>query len=203
MKRSILSWLIIVVSIAASIVVYPDMPELMPIHWDINHEANDQASKAFALFLLPGIMTLLTMILPRKQNDQKLKSSILIVQNVLMLGLLVLHGLIIASGYGLNVDMSKIVLPMVGILFITTANYMSRIPPNSDIGIKTMHTLSNDTVWIKTHKAAARIAGICGLLMIGTAFIPSPYQMILFLTIVVVPVLSSVYLSYYFSKQEN
>ncbi|NIK76601.1 putative membrane protein [Paenibacillus castaneae] len=203
MSTNIISWLFIAIAVAATIVTYSDMPEQMSIQWDLNSEVKEYANKAFAVYLLPGVMTLLTVLLPRNQNYQKFKSSLLILQNVLLLGLLSLHGVILASGYGLEVDLSKIVLPMVGIIFVTVGIYMPKFPPNNYFGIKTVYTVNNETVWRLTHRASAKYFILGGLLMIGTAFIPAPYQMILFLTIVVIVVLTSVYLSYHFAKHEK
>lgn len=203
MKKSVLSWLVIAIAIIAGIVAYPGLPEQMAIHWDMNNAVDEFAHKAFALFLLPGLMVILMVILPRKQNYQKHKSSIQIVQNVVLLSLLILHGAIIAYGYGLEIKMANIALPMVGIIFAATGNYMPRFQPNSYIGIKTIHTLTNETVWRKTHQAAAKFFVIGGLLMVGTAFIPAPLQMIIFFSLVVIVILASVYLSFHYAKDSE
>lgn len=208
MNKSLLSWLIVVIALFAGAVVYPDMPEQMPIHWNANNEIDNYAHKALAIFLLPGLMTLFAIIFQiipiidyKKQNYSKFKPSLHIVQNVVLLGLLVLHGVMIAYGYGVEIKISTIVLPMIGIIFVAVGNYMPRFQPNSFVGIKTIYTLNNETVWRKTNRAAAKFYAIGGLLVIGTAFIPSPLQTILFISIVVIISFSTLFLSLYYGKQ--
>lgn len=203
MKSNVLSWIIVAVAVIASIVTYPDLPEQMVIHWNVSNEVNGLAHKAFALLLLPALMVLMIVILPRKQNYYKHKPSMLIVQNIVLLSLLVLHSVTIAFGYGLEINIAKVVLPMVGIIFVVTGNYMPRFQPNSYFGIKTNLTLASETVWRKTHQAAAKFYVYGGLLTIAAAFVPAPFQMIIFFGIIVLIVLASVYLSFHFSKDNK
>ena len=203
MKSSVLSWIIVAIAVIASIVTYPDLPEQMAIHWNVSNEINGLAHKAFALLLLPALMVLMIVILPRKQNYHKHKPSMLIVQNIVLLSLLVLHSVTIAFGYGLEINIAKVILPMVGIIFAVTGNYMPRFQPNSYFGIKTNQTLASETVWRKTHQAAAKFYVYGGLLLIAAAFVPAPYQMIIFFGIIVLIVLTSVYLSFHFSKDNK
>ncbi|OMF38270.1 hypothetical protein BK133_01720 [Paenibacillus sp. FSL H8-0548] len=203
MKSSLLSWFVVAISIAASIICYPDLPEQMAIHWNISTEIDGLAHKAFALLLLPALMIILIIVLPKKQNYQRYKSSIQTMQNVIILSFLVLHGVTIAFGYGVEINIVKIVLPMVGIILAVTGLYMPRFEPNSFIGIKTNPTLTNEIIWRKTHRSAAKFYVLGGLLLIPAAFLPAPYQIISFFAIIVIIVLASVFLSFYFSKDHK
>ncbi|MGO4544814.1 SdpI family protein [Paenibacillus sp. 2TAB23] len=203
MKSNVLSWLIVSFALIASIITYPYMPELMAIHWDINKEIDGLANKAFALLLLPALMVILIVILPKKQNFQQHKHSLYVIQNVILLSLLVLHGVTIAYGYGLNIDIEKVVIPMVGVILAVSGFYMPRLKPDSLIGIKTAHTLANEAVWKKTHRAAAKFYVYGGLLMIVSTFVSNPYQMFVFFGIIVIIVLASVFLSFHFGKDQK
>ncbi|WP_138751075.1 SdpI family protein [Paenibacillus sinopodophylli] len=203
MKSSVLSWIIVSIAFVASIITYPYMPELMAIHWDINTEINGTANKAFALLLLPALMVILVVILPKKQNFQQHKYTLLVVQNVILLVLLVLHSVTIAYGYGLSIDIEKVVIPMFGIILAIAGFYMPSLKHNSYIGIKTVNTITNEDVWKKTHKAASSFYIAGGLFMIASTFIGNPYQMFVFFGIIVIIVLASVFLSFHFGKEQH
>jgi uncharacterized membrane protein len=203
MKSSVLSWIIVAFALIGSIITYPDMPEQMAIHWNVSNEVNGFAHKAFALLLLPALMVILIVVLPRKQNYLKHKSSILIVQNITLLCLLVLHSVTIAFGYGVDFNIAMVILPMVGVILTLTGWHMPRFQPNSFIGIKTNHTLANETNWKKTHKSAAKYYVIGGLVMIAAAFVPPLLQTFLFFGIIATIVLASVYLSFHFGKDSK
>lgn len=68
MKSSLLSWFVVAISIAASIICYPDLPEQMAIHWNISTEIDGLAHKAFALLLLPALMIILIIVLPKNKT---------------------------------------------------------------------------------------------------------------------------------------
>lgn len=203
MKSAVLSWIIVSFALIASIATYSYLPEQMAIHWDINNEINGLAHKAFALLLMPALMVILIVILPRKQNYQKHKVTLLIVQNIFLLTLLALHSTTIALGFGFEVDIEKVVIPMIGVILTVSGIYMPRIQPDSLIGIKTAHTLASETVWRKTHQTAAKFYVFGGLLMIASAFVPSPYQVFIFFGIIVIIVLASVFLSFFYGKDHH
>ncbi|MGO4697090.1 SdpI family protein [Paenibacillus sp. 2TAB26] len=203
MKASIFSWIIVAIALIASIVTYPDLPEQMAIYWDMNIEFDGLAHKAFTLLLLPAFMVILIVILPKKHASQNQKPNLHTVQNVVLISLLVLHGVTIASGYGLIIDITKVIITIIGIIFTVAGLYMPHFQPNSYIGIKTVNTLGSEDVWNKTHRAASKFYLIGGLLMIVSSFIPNPYQMFIFFGIVVIIVLASVFLSFHFGKDNK
>lgn len=210
MNKNGIAWLIVAAAFIASAVTYSDLPAQMPIHWNINNEIDRYANKAVAVFLMPVLMALCTILFQlsprfdrRKQNVEKFKSSLAVIQNVLLLGLLVLEGFIIAYGYGVNINVGMIVPPMIGVLFVAIGNYMPRFKPNSYVGIKTHYTLNNETVWRKTHQTAAIFYVLGGLLMIATVFVPSPLQGIVFVSIAIIVAVSPLLLSFYYAKRET
>ncbi|MBD2869818.1 SdpI family protein [Paenibacillus arenilitoris] len=208
MKKSLISLLIVAAALIASALTYADMPDRLPIHWNAAGEIDRFTSKAFALFFLPGLMALLIAmfrVIPlldaKKQNYEKFESSIRILENVVLLGLLVFHGITIGYGYGMEINVSMIVPPVIGIIFVALGNYMPRFQPNSHVGIKTASTLGNETVWRKTHQATAKFYVIGGLLMILTAFVPAPFQSVAFLCIIVGVALSTIFVSMRYTKK--
>ena len=61
-KILIITSLICLVPIIFGIVLYEKLPDQMAVHFDMNNEPNEYASKEFALFIIPIFMTLLQIV---------------------------------------------------------------------------------------------------------------------------------------------
>ena len=83
------------------------------------------------------------------------------------------------QGLGYNVPMSYIVPVIVGLIFIIIGNYLQRVRSNYFMGIRTPWTLSNETVWKKTHRLSGKLFFIGGLLILVSAFLPEEYKSII------------------------
>jgi len=66
----------------------------------------------------------------------------------------------------------------VGALFIVAGNLLAKVRPNWFIGIRTPWTLSSKTAWDKTHRLAAWLFVIAGLLIIADIAVPLPWRVI-------------------------
>ena len=65
---------------------------------------------------------------------------------------------------------------ILGILMMYVSNLMAKIKQNRTFGIRTKATLSNETVWRKTHRlsgytgmSGGLILALCGIITLGTA----------------------------------
>ncbi|WP_338551505.1 DUF1648 domain-containing protein [Paenibacillus sp. KS-LC4] len=192
MKKNTWTWLIIALSFMAGMIFYSSLPDTLPVHWNAYGEPDRYAGKMFALFLIPVIMVLLMLLfkyLPKidpklAASDSTLKSTEIISQ-VLMLGLTALQGFTIAYGYGVQLNIQIIVIPFIGILYITIGNYLPRMKSNRFVGIRTPQTLDNEKGWRKAHQLAAKLFFWGGFLIILTVFLPGMVQIISFLTLIV------------------
>lgn len=203
LRSNIFSWIVVTIALIASSVTYSDLPQQMAFYWNMNYQINGYAHKAFTLMLLPAFMIILIVTLPKKHAFQNQKPNMYTIQNVVLICLLVLHSVTIAFGYGLYFELTTVIVAMLGIIFTATGIYMPRFQPNSFVGIKTVHTLSSEVIWKKTHVAVSKFFLFGGLLMIASAFVPDPYQMFISFGIVLIVVLASVYLSFHYGKDHK
>lgn len=208
MKKNIWNWLIVALSFIAGMISYSSLPDTLPVHWNAYGEPDRYAGKMFALFLIPAIMVLLMLLfkyLPKIDPKLAASSSTLkstdTINQILMLGLAAIQGFIIAYGYGVQLDIQMVVIPFIGILFITIGNYLPRMKPNRIVGIKTPLTLNNEQVWRKTHQLSAKIFFWGGFLIIVTVFLPGMLQLISFLTVVVLVSILSVFSLVFVAKK--
>ncbi len=183
----------ILASLAASLALSPQLPELMATHWDELGQANGYSSKSFGLYFLPAMQLGLAVLLyfvpqidPRRENIRKFR-GIYNTFLVIILGFFTyVHILSLVWNLGIKVDFLAWMTPAFAAIFFAAGSMISHAQPNFFIGIRTPWTLSDNTVWQKTHAVggwAFKISAILSLL--GMVF---PAQSIWFM---MVPLLAS------------
>ncbi|MBA9025333.1 MULTISPECIES: SdpI family protein [Bacillaceae] len=180
MKKHLLPGLLIAATAILWFVFYQQLPARIPIHWNLNGVADGYATKFNALLINLGMMIFLHVLLifspkfdPKRKNYQKFSRPYSMITMAILFFLFLLNALVIFTGIGYDIPIGKVVPFIVGILFIVLGNYMHSVKPNYFIGIRTPWTLSNDTVWKKTHRFGSRIFILAGVLFMLIPFLPS------------------------------
>ncbi|AUO12956.1 SdpI family protein [Priestia megaterium] len=186
MKKHVFPLGITLLTLVAWLLALPHLPATMPIHWGANGEADGFATKINAMILTVGIMVLIYFIIafvpridPRKENYKYFSKTYNIVLNAVLLLFFFVNMSTILQGLGYNVPMSYIAPIMAGLVFIIIGNYLQRVRSNYFMGIRTPWTLSNETVWKKTHRLSGKIFFIGGLLILISAFLPDGYKSVI------------------------
>ncbi|CAK8582542.1 SdpI family protein [Priestia megaterium] len=186
MKKHVFPLGITLLTLVAWLIALPHLPATMPIHWGANGEADGFATKINAMILTVGIMVLIYFIIafvpridPRKENYKYFSKTYNIVLNAVLLLFFFVNMSTILQGIGYNVPMSYIAPIMAGLVFIIIGNYLQRVRSNYFMGIRTPWTLSNETVWKKTHRLSGKIFFIGGLLILISAFLPDGYKSVI------------------------
>jgi len=186
MKKHVFPLGITLLTLIAWLIALPHLPATMPIHWGANGEANEFATKINAMILTVGIMVLIYFVIafvpridPRKENYKYFSKTYNIVLNAVLLLFFFVNMSTILQGLGYNVPMSYIAPIMAGIIFIIIGNYLQRVRSNYFMGIRTPWTLSNETVWKKTHRLSGKLFFIGGLLILISAFLPDGYKSVI------------------------
>jgi uncharacterized membrane protein len=186
MKKHVFPLGITLLTLVAWLIALPHLPATMPIHWGANGEADGFATKINAMILTVGIMVLIYFIIafvpridPRKENYKYFSKTYNIVLNAVLLLFFFVNMSTILQGLGYNVPMSYIAPIMAGIIFIIIGNYLQRVRSNYFMGIRTPWTLSNETVWKKTHRLSGKLFFIGGLLILISAFLPDGYKSVI------------------------
>ena len=163
-KILIITSLICLIPIIFGIVLYEKLPDQMAVHFDMNNEPNEYASKEFALFIIPIFMTLLQIVcctfsdlLEQKRQNKKYIS---IYKWIVPIIGIVCYLTMIAYGTGINLDMRMIVCVVLGILFIILGNYLPKTIPN-----KFQLIYMKKDYWEKIKRPVAYFFVIMGLLL--------------------------------------
>jgi uncharacterized membrane protein len=186
MKKHLFPLGITLLTLVAWLIALPHLPATMPIHWGANGEADGFATKINAMILTVGIMVLIYFVIafvpridPRKENYKYFSKTYNIVLNAVLLLFFFVNMSTILQGLGYNVPMSYIAPIMAGLVFIIIGNHLQRVRSNYFMGIRTPWTLSNETVWKKTHRLSGKLFFIGGLLILISAFLPDGYKSVI------------------------
>ena len=202
-KLLVITSVLTLLPILAGLVLWGQLPEKMPTHWNAAGEIDGWSSKAFAVFGLPAIMLGLqwlcllgTFADPKRANHpEKVLQLVLWIIPVLSI---VMHTMTYAAALGKTVPMGEVVTLVCGVVFVIVGNYMPKCKQNYTIGIKIPWTLNSEVNWNKTHRFAGFLWTVCGLMIILSAFVGGFW---LFLPAVIVMVAAPVIYSYTLFKK--
>ena len=198
LKVLILTTVVMLLPILAGIILWNQLPEQMPTHWNAAGEIDGWSSKPFAVFVLPLIMVaaqwlcmLGTAADPKKNNhSEKVLHLVLWIIPALSV---VLHAVTYATALGYAVPIEVVMPVLIGLIFTIIGNYMPKCKQNYTIGIKIPWTLDNEENWNRTHRFAGWLWTFCGILIMLTGFFGGFW---VFLPITLLMVLAPIIYSY-------
>ena len=195
MKSLIITSLVCLLPIICGLIFYNKLPESIAIHWGIDNNPNGYFSKPAFVFGMPVMMLILQIFCSivsdlSDKNPEANKKAVTVYKWIIPTITVVLYIVTIAIALGNNLDIRKIVMILLGILFIISGNYMPKV--RSD------YYMNSKIFWVKNRdeklvNKAIKISAY-GLIIFGILFILS----ILFKTIVSVIITITVLLFFLF-----
>ena len=173
----VITSLIILLPALIGLLLWAQLPEQLPIHFNSNGVADSFESKQraillyFVILVIHWVAALFTSMDPRKANvSRKIYRLVLCICPLVSVFMgVVIYGSALHWSW-VNVNMMANVL--VGIIFVVIGNYLPKCRQNYTIGIKLPWTLMNEENWDKTHRFAGKIWMLGGLIAMITGFIP-------------------------------
>lgn len=197
----IIAIILIVASIAFSIVSFPITFSPMATHWNASGQADGYSSKTVGLILMPLmmiVMFILSIIIPKidpkKENIKSFRDYYNFFIIVILLFFLIMHSFTLSWNSGFEISINKLMAISLGILFYASALVIKHAKQNYFIGIRTPWTLASDVVWKKTHILGYKLFLILSILMLGGLFYESllyPIMMVSVFSFVFIIVLYS------------
>ncbi|MBZ9688960.1 SdpI family protein [Clostridium estertheticum] len=202
LKKDWVILILIVLGFALGVYFYPSLPNRVPIHWNSKGQVDGYGSKflgAFGVVLINLGIYLMFIVLPyidpKRKNYEKFQSTYQYLKYLLIIFLLGVEvtALLIAKGVVVN---TSIFIQILGsLLLILLGNVMGRFKHNYFVGIKTPWTLANEEVWRKTHRMAAPLWVIGGIINILLTIVGIDFNgisnIIILTVIVIVPIVYS------------
>lgn len=198
LKLLIITSLVILLPILAGIILWNQLPDQIPTHWNASGEIDGWSSKPFVVFGLPLVMlaaqwlcVLGTAADPKRENHpNKILHLVLWIIPVLSV---LLHVVTYAVALGKEVRMEVVMPVVVGLILAIVGNYLPKCKQNYTIGIKIPWTLNSEENWNRTHRFAGRLWTVCGLAIMLTGFFGGFW---IFFGVVLLMVLAPVLYSY-------
>lgn len=175
LKTLIITSIVLLLPILAGLILWNQLPEQMPTHWNAAGEVDGWSSKPFAVFGLPLILVaaqwlcvLATTTDPKRQNhSEKIYHLVFWIMPVLSI---VLHAITYLTVLGVGVRIEMVMPIFMGLLFVIIGNYLPKCKQSYTIGIKIPWTLNNEENWNKTHRLAGWVWVIGGFAIMLTGF---------------------------------
>ena len=177
-KVLVITSLMILLPILAGLILWNQLPEKIPTHWNMAGEVDGWGSKPFAVFGLPLILlagqwlcVLGTVADPKKANHSHKVLQLIFwvipaISNLLFV-------ITYATALGKDMPMEVIMPVFIGLIFAIIGNYLPKCKQNYTIGIKIPWTLNSEENWTRTHRFAGRLWTVCGLLIMLSGFLGS------------------------------
>lgn len=168
--------------------VWDQLPDRVPIHWNIRGEADNYADKAFGVLLLPLLnvgLYLLLLAVPAIDPKHKVSSRQKPLRAFRFFMPLFMDAIFFVTLFqqlGYAFDIGRFIPLIVVFLLLVIGNYMSALRPNYFIGIRTPWTLEDPENWQKTHRMASKLwVGLSLLLLLLWVVTPPETFLYLFL----------------------
>jgi uncharacterized membrane protein len=172
-------WFVMAAMFAASAWAWSQLPDRIPVHWNLQGEVDGWGSKFTGLLLLPMtavgmylLMLVVPLLDPGRENYRNFAKAFNVIRVLLVLYLSLIHWATLAAAFGRSVNMSTVLFLAIGILFVVLGNLMGKIRPNWLVGVRTPWTLSSRLSWDKTHRLSRWVFILMGLLFVVAAIWP-------------------------------
>lgn len=163
-KKDWPSLLLLAIPFAALPFLWSQLPDQIPMHWNIRGEIDRYGSKASGLLFLPLLniaMYALLLWAPTLDPKERLawdQKPLPAFRFFLPLVFLLIHVAVISEALGLDVmDGGRMVMLIVVVSLMIVGNYLSTIQPNYFIGVRTPWTLEDPEIWRRTHRLTGRL----------------------------------------------
>ena len=192
-KLLLITSFVILLPIVAGVILWNQLPQQMPSHWNAAGEIDGWSSKPFSVFGMPLILlafhwlcVIATGTDPKKTNHSD--KIIHLVFWILPVLSVVLHAITYLAALGKEVRMETVMPVLLGLLFAVIGNYLPKCKQSYTVGIKIPWTLNSEENWNRTHRFAGRLWLVCGLAIMLTGFFGGFWVLLLItLVMVIVP----------------
>lgn len=163
------------------IMFYGELPERLPVNFDINDQPDNYASKAFVVFGMPVLMCILQTVCCayafEREGEKVPKRARLVIRFIIPVLTVLLETVTIMFSLDRRIKVGTTIMIFLSLMMIILGNYLPKCRRNYTFGVKFPTTLKSDYVWDKTNRLAGRLciaAGIIAIpLSIAEMFIPA------------------------------
>lgn len=200
----ILTSVMTVLPVVIGIVLWKQLPQVMPVHFNFQGQPDNWMPKAFVVFGLPFLCLGLewlclwgTLADPKRANISK-KVFTLVLWIVPLVSWLC-SALSYLYALGLHVDVRSWAEFFIGFIGLIIGNYLPKCRQTYTVGIKLPWTLASSENWNHTHRMAGPLYIAGGLFFMADAFFPFAPSW-LFVVVLLALILIPVFYSYWYYR---
>ncbi len=179
---------------------YPEMPAEMATHWNGAGEVDGRMPRLLALGLFPALMAALLGLfaaLPRVdplgENVAEFRAQYDTFVVLVLAFLAYLQALVVGVNAGYEFEMIQGLAPAVGALYYYVGVLSAHAERNWFVGIRTPWTISSDEVWDRTHRRAAPLFKLAGVVAALGALVPAYAELLVVAPVVAVSLYATVF----------
>jgi immunity protein, SdpI family len=173
---------VILAVLVGTLIAYPQLPNIVPIHWDAQGHVNGWGPK-WSLFIYgPGMMLFIVLMFsalpwlsPNKFEVDSFRATYLYIMIVIVAMLAYCQLLIVVTALGVVLDVSRAIEGGICLLIALLGNVMGKVRRNFFVGIRTPWTIANEQVWNATHRFAAKTFFAGGLFGLIAVILRAPF----------------------------
>ncbi|WP_109298819.1 SdpI family protein [Aquimarina sp. AU474] len=177
-RREIPFWILIASPILYLIFSWKNVPENIPVHYNIFGEPDKWDSKlnflimAIVLSLLTYLLLLSALYIDPKKRISEMGNKFHHLRFIMTSLIAMIFILMIYANINSLANFKNYLSILLGVLFILFGNYFRSLKPNYFIGIRTPWALENDIVWRRTHRFGSSLWFFGGCIIILVNLIP-------------------------------
>ncbi|WP_311081487.1 SdpI family protein [Paenibacillus polymyxa] len=205
----VLTTLIALSPAIGALLLYNRLPDVLASHFSFDNTADGYMSKSGSIIMLvllglvPLVIRLARYMDPNRANYQKFSKAYEVTRAGVSVVLAVAGWGMLLYNLNIQVQMNAIILGLIGLMLMVMGNYMTQVQPNYTFGIRTPWTLSNPEVWRKTHRFGGPMMMLGGASALVAAWIGGMAGVVIFLTVLIISVISPVLYSYLLYRNLN
>ncbi|MBQ8804203.1 MAG: SdpI family protein [Tyzzerella sp.] len=205
--KLILTSIITMLPILIGLILWNQLPDKMPTHWNAEGVVDGWSSKGFTVFGLPlfllgchWLCTLATAADPKKQNHSgKILGIVFWICPLVSVFMLIL---VYGTALGMEFKVDTLMLIVMGLMFIIIGNYLPKCKQNYTIGIKVPWTLNDEENWNYTHRLSGKLWVICGIVVMLCVLLPANVMSVVLVAALIVTAIVPTIFSYVFYKKK-
>jgi len=196
------------ISLSYALINYNELPPQLPAQFGITGEVNKYWDKGSLIgvmgamgIVLPLLLQLTRSIDPKSENYRKFENAYGMIR--LAIAVLFDTALVLSVSHGLNQDIpaGKILIAVLGLMFMVIGNFMPQVRHNYFLGIRTPWTLANPEVWRRTHRFSGLMWSSAGLMFVIGAFLPGVWGPTVLLAGLMAGIILPLVYSWFISKR--
>jgi len=179
-NKDIIPLFLIFLMFVAGFLLYDNVPDKLPIHWDSNGSPDGFGSKFTALFLMPIItlgIYIFLLIVPYIAVYKKNIKSFFLYYYGIKLSLVIFMGLLYTFSIiqiFKPVNMNYLMMPLIFVFFLVLGFFIRKTKRNYFVGIRTPWTLASEKNWKETNKVGGYGMQGLGILALVCMFCSKP-----------------------------